>query len=106
MSVVSKFMHAPSEDHMDAMIRILRYLKGASGRGIRFLKNGHPEIEGFTDTDLARSVSDRRSTSGYFIFFWRKLSYLEEQEAKCCGIIKCGSKIQGDAQRSLRTSMA
>jgi hypothetical protein len=29
VSVVSQFMHAPSKEHMDAVNRILRYLKGA-----------------------------------------------------------------------------
>ena len=29
VSVVSQFMHAPSEDHMAAVMRILSYLKGA-----------------------------------------------------------------------------
>lgn len=32
VSVVSQFMHQPSEDHMAAVYRILRYLKGSPGR--------------------------------------------------------------------------
>ncbi|XP_061363145.1 uncharacterized mitochondrial protein AtMg00810-like [Gastrolobium bilobum] len=31
VSVVSRFMHAPSVDHMNVVYRILRYLKGAPG---------------------------------------------------------------------------
>ncbi|RVW88062.1 Retrovirus-related Pol polyprotein from transposon RE1 [Vitis vinifera] len=34
VSVVSQFMHNPSEDHMDAVIRILRYLKSSLGKGL------------------------------------------------------------------------
>ncbi|MDD0213413.1 hypothetical protein PSY81_23775, partial [Shigella flexneri] len=38
VSVVSQFMHCPSEEHMDAVFRILRYLKRAPGKGLLFQK--------------------------------------------------------------------
>uniref|UniRef100_A0A2N9HZW3 Integrase catalytic domain-containing protein n=1 Tax=Fagus sylvatica TaxID=28930 RepID=A0A2N9HZW3_FAGSY len=38
LSVVSQFMHSPSEEHMNAVIRILRYLKSSPGKGILFTK--------------------------------------------------------------------
>ena len=66
VSVVSQFMHSPSEAHMDAVTRILRYLKMAPGRGLVFSKNGHLNVEGYTDAYWAGSITDRRSTSGYF----------------------------------------
>ena len=34
VSIVSQFMHSPSEEHMDAIYRILRYLKCAPGKGL------------------------------------------------------------------------
>jgi hypothetical protein len=68
VSVVSQFMHAPSEAHMDAVNRILRYLKSAPGRGLMFSRHGHLDIEGHIDVDWAGSVTDIRSTSGYFTF--------------------------------------
>ena len=34
VSVVSQFMHEPSEEHMNAVFRILRYLKGTLGKGL------------------------------------------------------------------------
>jgi hypothetical protein len=68
VSVVSQFMHNPSEDHMDAVIRILRYLKGSPGKGLMFSRNSHLKIKGYTDADWAGSISDRKSTSGYFMF--------------------------------------
>ncbi|KAL6294169.1 hypothetical protein ACE6H2_002311 [Prunus campanulata] len=68
VSVASQFMHCPSEDHMDAVFRILKYLKSAPGKGLLFTKNGHLNISGYTDADWAGNVTDRRSTSGYFTF--------------------------------------
>lgn len=32
VSVVSQFMHSPSEDHLNSALRILRYLKGSQGK--------------------------------------------------------------------------
>ncbi|KAK9924142.1 hypothetical protein M0R45_032529 [Rubus argutus] len=68
VSVVSQFMHCPSEEHMDAVFRILRYLKMAPGRGLLFGKNDELEVIGYTDADWAGDKTDRRSTSGYFTF--------------------------------------
>ena len=66
VSVVSQFMHSPSEDHMNAVLRILRYLKSAPGKGLMFSKHGHLNIDGYSDADWAGNVTDRKSTSGYF----------------------------------------
>ena len=64
LSVVSQYMHNPGEQHMNAVMRILRYLKNALGKGIV-----NPQsIEVYTDADWAGAVDDRRSTSGYFTF--------------------------------------
>ncbi|RVW62615.1 Retrovirus-related Pol polyprotein from transposon RE1 [Vitis vinifera] len=69
LSVVSQYMHNPGEQHMNAVMRILRYLKNAPGKGILFTKNvNHQSIEVYTDADWAGAVDDRRSTSGYFTF--------------------------------------
>ncbi|XP_028059657.1 probable disease resistance protein At4g27220 [Camellia sinensis] len=49
-------------------MRILRYLKSSSGKGLYFLKHGHLRVEAYTDANWAGSVTDRRSTSGYCTF--------------------------------------
>jgi Reverse transcriptase (RNA-dependent DNA polymerase) len=36
VSVVSQFMHSPSEEHIKAVMRILKYLKSVPGRGLMF----------------------------------------------------------------------
>lgn len=70
VSVVSRFMYEPYENHLGAVHRILRYLKGTPGKGLFFGKNESRKIEAFTDADWAGSASDRRSTTGYFTFIW------------------------------------
>lgn len=98
VSVVSQFMHSPQEQHMDAVIRILRYLKSTPGRGIVFRNNGHLDIQAYTDADWAGNLVDRKSTSGYFtlvggnLVTWRskkqKVVALSSAEAEFRGIAK------------------
>jgi hypothetical protein len=68
VSVVSQFMHDPRTHHMDAVVRIIRYLKGNPGRGLLYKSNGNLQVECYTDADWAGSLDDRRSTSGYCTF--------------------------------------
>lgn len=68
LSIVSQFMHSPSEEHMKAVIRILQYLKSSPGRGIMFTKGDNLSVKGYTDADWAGSIDDRHSTAGYLTF--------------------------------------
>ncbi|KAL4036983.1 hypothetical protein IC575_000564 [Cucumis melo] len=51
VSVVSQFMQAPYEKHMEAVNRILRYLKNTPGKGLMFRKTNRKTIEAYTDSD-------------------------------------------------------
>nr|GFB58517.1 putative ribonuclease H-like domain-containing protein [Tanacetum cinerariifolium] len=52
--------------HMNAALRIVRYLKGTAGHGVLFRSNGNLNIQMYTDADWAGDKGNRRSTSGYF----------------------------------------
>ena len=43
--VVSQFMHSPKERHLEAVHRILRYLKNTHGRGLFFKKKDNMIVE-------------------------------------------------------------
>ena len=58
VSVVSQFMHFPSDDHMGVVMQILRYLKRAPGRGLIFKKQGHLNVKGYIDTNWAGNITD------------------------------------------------
>lgn len=68
VSVVSQFMHDPRVRHLQAVDRVLQYLKATPWRGLLFKRGGNLTMETYTDADYAGSVSDRRSTSGYCTF--------------------------------------
>ncbi|KAA0062000.1 Integrase, catalytic core [Cucumis melo var. makuwa] len=73
LSTVSQFMQAPSEEHMEAVNRILRYLKTTPRKGLMFRKTGRKTIEAYTDSDWTWSTVDRKSTSSYYTFVWNNL---------------------------------
>ncbi|KAA0064018.1 putative mitochondrial protein [Cucumis melo var. makuwa] len=73
VSVVSQFIQALYEKHMEAVNRILRYLKNTTGKGLMFRKTNRKTIEAYTDSDWEGSVIDKKSTSGYCTFVWGNL---------------------------------
>ncbi|KAA0062584.1 putative mitochondrial protein [Cucumis melo var. makuwa] len=70
---INQFMQASYEEHMEAVNRILRYLKTTPGKGLMFRKTDRRCIEAYTDSDWADSIVDRKSTSGYCTFVWGDL---------------------------------
>ena len=67
VSQISKFMHSPRTPHLEAINRILRYLKGNPGKGILMKNNNSNNICGYSDADWAGSF-DRKSTTGFCTF--------------------------------------
>src|ERR1700733_10096268 len=65
VSLISRFMERPKEAHWQAAKRILRYVKGTKRFGILYNVSEHSDLVGYTDSDWAGSVDDRKSTSGY-----------------------------------------
>ncbi|GKD28902.1 putative RNA-directed DNA polymerase [Tanacetum coccineum] len=88
---------------MEAVLRIVRYLKGTAGHGILFKPNVHLETQLYTNADWAGDKNNRRSTSGYFtlvggnLVTWRskkqKVVALSSAEAKFCGITRGIAKV-------------
>ena len=66
-------MNNPTEEHMEAVNRILRYLKMTLGKGLLYKKNDTRDVEVLSDANWAGDVLDRRSTSGYCFYVWGNL---------------------------------
>jgi hypothetical protein len=54
----------PIQEHWIAAKHILRYLHGTITYGLRYASNSDVQLHGFTNSELARSTDDRKSTSG------------------------------------------
>jgi len=75
VNVVSQFLQSPCNSYWDAIVWILRHIKGAPGRGLLYEDRGHTQVVGYSDVDWAGSPSDRRSTSGYCVLVEGNLVY-------------------------------
>nr|GEV49200.1 ribonuclease H-like domain-containing protein [Tanacetum cinerariifolium] len=67
---LAQYMHSPLKSHMNYALNVLRYLKGAPGKGIRYnygeCKNN---LNGYSDADWAKCLKTRKSVTGYCVFF-------------------------------------
>lgn len=63
--LLSRYMSRPTELHLLVAKRVLRYLQGTSDFGLFYKKDGNNELTGYTDSDYAGDIEDRKSTSGY-----------------------------------------
>ncbi|XP_028053049.1 uncharacterized protein LOC114257489 [Camellia sinensis] len=61
---VCQFMQALLNSHFASVKRLLRYIKGILGRGLHF-SSGSLILNAYSDSDWAKNVLDRRSTTGY-----------------------------------------
>jgi hypothetical protein len=69
VGMVGQFMQTPRKPHVDAVRRILRYIKHILQCGIFYEAKSQLQIHGYTNANWARNVSDRRSTSGFMFSF-------------------------------------
>lgn len=66
-NVLSQFMQSPREDHWQAALRVVWYLKGSPGQGLLPCANDTLQITGWSDSDWASFPITRRSVTCYFI---------------------------------------
>lgn len=60
-----RYMSNPKEIDWNNGLRILKYLRYTLDLGIQFHKTGHPVLTGYSDSDWAGDIYDRKSTSGH-----------------------------------------
>ncbi|RVW80052.1 Retrovirus-related Pol polyprotein from transposon TNT 1-94 [Vitis vinifera] len=65
VSLISRYMENPTELHLQAAKRVLRYLQGTTEFGIFYRKGGDDELVTYTNSDHAGDLDERKSTSGY-----------------------------------------
>ena len=65
VGVMSRYMQNPKKSHLEAVRRILRYVKATLRYGIMYKRGGGCKIVGYCDADYAGDHDTRRSTTGY-----------------------------------------
>ncbi|KAL3745639.1 hypothetical protein ACJRO7_014715 [Eucalyptus globulus] len=73
VQILSQFMHMPKESHMNAALKVVRYLKGCPGLGIFLSRECDMGMTAFCDTDYATCPMTRRSITGFCIKLGKSL---------------------------------
>jgi hypothetical protein len=90
VGIVSRYMEAPTTEHWAAVKHILRYIKGTTDYGIVYLKEkGKVKILGYSDSDMAGDVDDRKSTSGVAYFLGNSIVSWLSQKQKVVALSSC-----------------
>ncbi|KAL5795083.1 hypothetical protein ACOSP7_003677 [Xanthoceras sorbifolium] len=65
VGVMSRYMQNPKKSHLEAVRRILRYVKSTIDYGLMYKKGENCKLVGYCDADYAGDHDTRRSTTGY-----------------------------------------
>jgi hypothetical protein len=97
VSVVSRFCANPTETHMKAAKRIMRYLQGTLNLKLVF-SGGLSHLTGFSDADWAGDHDTRRSTSGYVFHLGSGAISWSSKRQPTVALSSCESEYFGQTQ--------
>uniref|UniRef100_I1PRH8 Reverse transcriptase Ty1/copia-type domain-containing protein n=1 Tax=Oryza glaberrima TaxID=4538 RepID=I1PRH8_ORYGL len=87
---VSRFMERPTEEHMVAVKRILRYVAGTMEYGLHYKREKEEQrLIGYSDSDLAGDIDTRRSTSGMLFFLDSSLVSWQSIKQRVVALSSC-----------------
>ena len=91
VGMVSRYMEAPTASHWAAVKQILRYVSGTTGYGCCYKRGSttEPVLVGFSDSDLAGDVDDRKSTTGVVFFLNSGIITWTSQKQKVVALSSC-----------------
>jgi hypothetical protein len=89
---VSRFMEAPTTEHLTAVKRILRYVAGTLRYGCYYQREKKAKLMGYSDSDFAGDVDTRKSTSGILFFLGNNVITWQSQKQKVVALSSCEAK--------------
>lgn len=99
--MASRYMERPTVKHQNVVKRILRYVQGTLQLSLVYTRNsGNNFLIGFTDSDLAANVDDRRSTGGMCFYLNESLIIWVSQKQKCVALFSCESEFVAAVKQS------
>lgn len=92
VGMVSRFMECPNSDHWSAIKRIVRYIAGTTNLGCKYIKGGHSELIGYSDSDHAGDLEKRKSTTGVVFFLGGNVVTWTSQKQRVVSLSSCESE--------------
>ena len=90
VGVVSRYIKRPTKMHLEAVKRIMRYVKGTIHFGLVYSEDSKNNVlNGFCDSDLAGHLDDRRSTSGMVFYLNESAITWVSQKQRCVALSSC-----------------
>ncbi|XP_015060287.1 uncharacterized protein LOC107006178 [Solanum pennellii] len=69
VQVLSQFMHSPKQSHMNAALRVVKYIKNAPGLRLLMPSDSSEKFVAYCDSDWGGCLQTRRSVTGYLVKF-------------------------------------
>ncbi|XP_055824251.1 secreted RxLR effector protein 161-like [Solanum dulcamara] len=69
VQLLSQFMHSPGTSHMEATIRVVKYVKQSPSLGILMTANATNQLTAYCDADWASCLNSRKSITGYIVTY-------------------------------------
>lgn len=90
VGILSRYMERPTKLHLNAVKRVLRYVKGTIQFGLVYSKSsGNNVLMGYSDSDLAGHLDDRRSTGGMVFYLNESIITWVSQKQMCVALSSC-----------------
>ncbi|GAA0177421.1 transmembrane signal receptor [Lithospermum erythrorhizon] len=111
--ILSQFLQKPKEEHWDAELRVVRYLKGCPGQGILFHRMSDLTYKGWCNSDWAACSVSRRSVTGWIVFLgaspvsWKSkkqdtVSFSSaEAQYRAMARVTCSMRVYCDSQSAI-----
>ncbi|KAE8767964.1 hypothetical protein D1007_60605 [Hordeum vulgare] len=103
----SRFMEAPGARHWSVVKQILCYVQGTLGYGCCYRTGSStPTLVGYSDSDHAGDVDDRKSTTGIVFFLGGSIITWTSQKKKGCGALILRGRIYRGGWRCVSRHLA
>ncbi|XP_075092495.1 secreted RxLR effector protein 161-like [Nicotiana tabacum] len=73
VQVLIQYMHCPKVSHMEAALRVVRYIKQAPIQGLLMPAERADKLIAYCDSDWASCIESRRPATGYLVKFGNAL---------------------------------
>jgi hypothetical protein len=90
VGIASRYMECPGSQHWAVVKQILRYVRGTQNYGFSYTDGMQlPVVTGYSDSDWAGDVDDRKSTSGMVFFLDKNIITWTSQKQKVVALSSC-----------------